>query len=344
MVTQTQDSLTLTQFGAKIAPLFIVLLACIGVRTSLAATYPSAALIVFLWVVTDTMMLSLVARSPGRRPSRRLVLGALAGASIIVWLGSPAALREALLAMPALSIAMAIVVLTHIAWATARARRVFRAAGPAAQDPWLAAASEFLPQFLVRFAGAEMSIIYMALFRWGGPADVPPGCRAFSYHKHLTPMCAALLALSIIEAAIYHLLVGNWSRTAARVMFVLSDVGLIYLIGLIKSFRLRPVLVTPDGLRVRAGLLIDRLIPLDAIASVDSSFPGSDIRDPATLNAALLAWPNIVVRLKEPVARRPFIRRRKPFSRIAFRLDDPEPFVRLLKWQLGQNGNRSEKD
>jgi len=344
MGTQTQDSPALTQFAAKVAPFVIIVLAGVAARTSLAATYPSAALLLFLWLVSDTMMLSLVARCPGRRPSGSLILGTLAGASIIVWFGSPAALREALLAMPSLGISMAIVVLIHVAWATARARSAFRTGANAAQDPWVAAASEFLPQFLGRFAAAELSIIYMALFRWGGPAEVPANSRAFTYHKHLTPMCAVLLALSVIEAAVYHLLVGNWSHTAALVMFVVSDVGLIYLIGLIKSFRLRPILMTPDGLRVRAGFLVDQLIPLDAIAAVDSNFPGGDIRDPGTLNAALLAWPNIVVRLNVPLARRSFMWRWKSFTRAAFRLDDPEPFVRLLRWRLGQNGNHSWKE
>ena len=282
-------------------------------------------------------MLALIARSPDRRPSRHAALGALAAASMTVWLGSPPALRQALLAMPAVIAGTAIAVLAHMAWAGTRAGRVLRSSGSTTTDRWSAAASEFLPPLLLRVAAAELNVIHMALFRWGGPGDVPAGCRAFSYHKHLAPMCAALLILSGIEVAVYHLLVGHWNRTAALVMFVISDVGLVYLIGLIKSFRFKPVLLTPEGVRVRAGFLIDELIPLSTIAGVQTSFAGDDVRDPTTLNAALLAWPNILLKLDEPLSRRSLLPRRGPYRTVAFRLDDPQPFVRLLQWRLGQN-------
>lgn len=340
MNAQSNSNLAPKLFGTKVAPFLVVLLAGGGARTSLATTHPTVALLLFLWIVSDTIMLALIARSPSRRPSWHAIVGALAAASITVWLGSPAALRQALMAMPMITTGMAIVVLIHVAWATARAGREFRRSDASAKGRWIAAASEFVPPALVRFAAAELSVIHMALFRWGGLADVPADSRPFSYHKHLTPMCAALLALSIIEVAVYHLLVGHWNRTAAFVMFIFSDAGLIYLIGLIKSFRFRPVLMTPQGVRIRAGILIDRLVPLDTIASVETNFAGTDVRDPATLNAALIAWPNIVLRLNEPVARRSFLRRREPFSMIVFRLDNPEPFVRLLKWRLDQSGSR----
>jgi hypothetical protein len=77
----------------------------------------------------------------------------------------------------------------------------------------------------VRFARLELTVLHMALLRWGGPADVPPGARAFAYHRHLTPMAATLLALSAIEVAVYHVFLGHWSRWAAVAMFVLSDLG-----------------------------------------------------------------------------------------------------------------------
>ena len=195
--------------------------------------------------------------------------------------------------------------------------------------------SEVLPPAIVRLAAAELSVIYMALFRWGGPADVPPGTRAFAYNRHLTPMCVTLLFLSAIEIAVYHLLVGNWSRVAGYVMFVVSDVGFIYLIGLIKSFRFRPVLMARDGIRVRAGFLIDQFVPFEAIAKIETSFDGASVRDRSTLKASLLAWPNILLRLNAPLPRASVLRRTRPFSVIAFRLDDPEPFLRLLAWRIG---------
>jgi hypothetical protein len=104
---------------------------------------------------------------------------------------------------------MAIIVLGHVAWATARARRVLNGRQDGAKERWISAASEVVPPALIRLAVAELTVIHMALFRWGGPADVPTNARAFPYHRHLTPMCATLLILSAIEIAVYHLLVGH---------------------------------------------------------------------------------------------------------------------------------------
>ncbi|KQN90002.1 hypothetical protein ASE95_14865 [Sphingomonas sp. Leaf231] len=83
-------------------------------------------------------------------------------------------------------------------------------------------------------------------------------------------------------------------------------------------------------------------MPLDAIVAVEGGFTGEEVRDPATLNAALLAWPNIMLRLDHPQHRRSFLKKRGPFVRVAFRLDDPEPFIRLLVWQLGHRASRQD--
>jgi hypothetical protein len=335
MVAQTSDGVGRRHIAASIAPVIIVALAGMAVRTPLATAYPFAALLLFLWVVADTLMLSLIARSVGK-PAWSAVLGVLAGASLTVGLGSPSVMRDVLLETPVLLVTMAAVVLGHVAWAAARAHQAMVMGGSNGKERWMSAASELFPPALVRLAAAEMTVIHMALFRWGGPSDVPANARGFAYHKHLTPMCAALLILSAIEIAVYHLLVGHWSRPAALVMFVLSDVGFVYLVGLIKSFRFRPVLLTPEGVRVRAGFLIDQFVPLDAIVAIEGGFTGEEVRDPKTLNAALLAWPNIMLRLDRPLPRRSVLKKRASFVRVAFRLDEPELFNRLLAWRLGQ--------
>lgn len=335
MVARIDKRVDRRRIAATVVPVVIVSLAGVAVRTPLASAYPLAALLLFLWIVADTLMLALVARSSGR-PERSAVLGALAGASVTVWLGSPAAIRSALRETPIVALMMGAAVLGHVAWATVRARRALTGRGEDRRSEWVSAASAFLPPALVRLAVAELTVIHMAVFRWGGPADVPANARAFAYHRHLTPMCVTLLILSGIEMTVYHLLLGHWSRTAAIAMFILSDVGFVYLLGLIKSFRFRPVLLMPDGIRVRAGFLIDEFIPIDAISTIDGDFGGDEVRDPATLNAALLAWPNVLVRLNRPLHRRSLLGKRTPAVRVAFRLDDPASFTRLLLWRLGQ--------
>ncbi len=325
--------------GGNIASFLIVALAGLAVRIPLATAYPVVTLWLFLWIVADTLMLALVARSAGR-PAWHGVLAVLAGTSLIVAMGAPPALRRVLLETPTMVGPMVASVLAHVVWAAVRARRVLSGPDASRENRWRSAASTLLPPMLVRLAAAEIMVLHMALFRWSGPADVPADARAFAYHRHLTPMCAALLILSAIEMAVYHLLIGHWSRSGAIVMFVLSDVGFVYLIGLIKSFRFRPVLLMPDGIQVRAGFLIDEIVPFDAIVSVDTDFAGDEVRDASTLNAALLAWPNIMLRLDRPRQRRSFLRGGRRFDRIAFRLDEPASFIRLVRWRLGERTDR----
>ncbi|WP_346732032.1 hypothetical protein, partial [Sphingomonas sp. GC_Shp_5] len=318
--------------AATLAPLIVIALAALAIRTPLAAAHALAALLLILWIVPDTLMLARLART--RRPPPQAIVGVLAGACVIVALGAPAPLRAAMTGAPALVAAMLAIVLAHLGWAAVRARRMLGDSA-AAPDRWIAAAGQFAPPLLVRLAAAELRVIHLALFRWGGSADIPADSRGFAYHRHLAPICTALLILSGIETGVYHLLVGHWSRTAALVLFAISDLGFVYLVGLIKSFRLRPILITPDGVRVRGGLLIDQRIDLASITAVATEIVGDEVRAPATLNAALLAWPNVLLRLDPPLLCRTG-RRQRRYTAVAFRLDDPAPFVRLLRWRLGQ--------
>lgn len=318
-----------------IAPYAIVVLGHFAIRTPLATGHSLVAILLLLWVVSETMLLALMMRSQVR-PSLDAIIGALAGAIFTVWLCAPLSAADALRAMPIVAVGLAAIVACHVGWAALRARRILSKSDEQLRDRWISAISELLPPQLVRLAAAELAVIYMALFRWRGPADVPIGCRGFAYHKHLVPMSVTLLALSTIEIAVYHLLLGHWSRIGTIIMFILSDVGFIYLVGLIKSFRFKPILLTRDGVRVRAGFLIDQLIPYEAIQEVGTSFGGEDIRDKTTLNAALLAWPNLLLRLAAPISRRSVLKGNRLYTAVAFRLDDPEPFIRILLWRLGR--------
>lgn len=307
------------------APILLTLAAAMAVRMPIAVAHPLAAGLLFLWVTSDTSLLAVIARAERRRPPVRKVVATLAVAALAALLVPPPPVRAALLSLPGLAAAIAVLILVHLSWALAAALRQWRAAS---QARWIAAASELLPPALVRLAAAELRLLHLALFRWGAPPDVPPGCQGFAYHRHLTPMAVTLLALQTIEVAVHHLLLAHWSAFAAYILFVLSDIGLVYLIGLIKSFRLRPVLLTPEGVRIRTGIAIDRFVPYADIAAVEAAFDSTLVKDRGTLNAGLLAWPNLVLLLHDPLPGR---RRR---TAIAFRLDDPEPFVRALRWQL----------
>ena len=314
-----------------IAPVLVIVGAAALLRLPVAQVYPRAAALLFLWIASDAMMLGLLSRT--RRPGWRAGIAAMASAGMAVFSLSPLPIRAALFAMPWAMMVPVVAIALHGGWGLWRVAARLRAWNPADPDRWPALLEEMLPRPLVRLALAEARLLHLALFRWRAAPDIPAGAEAFAYHRHLQPMMIALLVISCIEITVTHLLVAHWSRTAAMVMFVISDVTLLYLIGLIKSLRLSPVLLTQAGVRLRAGLLVDRTIPYAAIAAVTANPDGETVRAPDSWNIALLAWPNMLIRLSEPLPPRSRWRR-NPVRAVALRLDEPGSFLDALRARL----------
>ncbi|AXJ95430.1 hypothetical protein DM480_07785 [Sphingomonas sp. FARSPH] len=306
----------------------------LAVRSALALEHPRIAALVFLWIACDALTLGLLAHY--RRPLPRQVLATLAGGVFAAWMLSPAPLREAVSAMPWLAAAMLAVVALHVGVRLVRAGALLPNADLRRTEGWRLLLGEMLPMSVARVLVAQVGLLHLALFRWNAPADVPAEARGFAYHRQLAPMMIALTLLSVIEIGVTHLVVRHWSHLAATIMAVVGGWSLLYLIGLIKSLRLRPVLLTPTGVHLRVGMLVDRLVPYADIARIEAEPAGDRVRAADTLNVGLLAWPNLMVHLRQPVPRRGLFGPRPPLAAIAFRLDDPAPFVRLLRWRLGQ--------
>lgn len=322
-------------FARPILPAIAPVLAIVGaaalLRLPIAQAYPRGAALLFLWIASDAMMLGLLSRT--RRPGWRAGIAAMASAGMAVFSLSPPPIRAALFAMPWAMIVPAVAIALHGGWGLWRVAVRLRAWNRTEPDRWSALLEEILPRPLVRLARAEVRLLHLALFRWGVAPEIPAGAQGFAYHRHLQPMMIALLVISCIEITVTHLLVAHWSRTAALVMFVISDVSLLYLIGLIRSLRLSPVLLTETGVRLRAGLLVDRTIPYAAIAAVTANPDGETVRALDSWNIALLAWPNMLIRLSEPLPPRSRWRR-DPVRAVALRLDEPGPFLDALRRKL----------
>jgi hypothetical protein len=335
MTPVTTAPLAWKPLALKAAPFLAVALGALAIRTPLAAHYPKTCALLFLWLCADAAMLPLVARARRDGIDARAAVSLLAAALLGATIAMPAPMREALLAMPLAGAGIGAILAGHIAWGLARARASFAGDAPLGERVEDALA-QLLPRPLVRFASAELSLLHLALFRWGAAPDVPAGQRPFAYHAHLVPIFRVVLALQVAEIAVVHVLVGLWSPTAALILFLLSDLALIYLVGLLKSFRLRPVLASDTGVRVRTGILIERHVAWDDIAAVRTAFDSAEIRRAGTEDAALLAWPNILIQFKSPRPAPSLLRPGRTRDAIAFRLDDPAPFLRLAEWHLAQ--------
>jgi hypothetical protein len=134
--------------------------------------------------------------------------------------------------------------------------------------------------------------------------------------------------------ALVHLLLSRWSGAAALVLGILSGATLVSVVTLILSFRSRPMVLGPDGLRVRAGFLIDAHVPLDEIAFAQSGFAPADYMPGALLKASLLNAPNVVVLLRRDIdLAGPFGKTRRVHA-VALALDEPARFLAAIAAQV----------
>lgn len=308
-----------------------ILLARLATGTQLAARHPYIATGLFVWIAADALMLSLIARSPGRRPALPDATGALAAAALVVLLGAAPTVRASLQAAPMLTGALLLLVVLQAGWIVARAVAAFRGASEQRLDAALAVA---LPAPLLHLAKSEIALLRCLFAAPSAQPHVPPGATGFSCHGQTAPMLWALLGLQSIELGVTHLLISHWSERAAIVLSLLTFGGIVYMIAFIRSLRLHPILLTEDGLHLRTGLLSQRFVRYHEIAEA-LAFPTSEqVNAAETLNMSILAWPNMIVRLREPVPRKRFFRARPPITAIAFRPDRPDAFLATLKQRL----------
>lgn len=311
------------------APLLAILAARIATHSHLAASHPRTAALLFLWLAADALALALIAKAPRNRPRVRALLGAIAAGCIVATLAAAEPVREALLSMPTVVTTMALTVGAYLGWSLWLAALAFRRT-----RSFEAAAAEVLPAPLVRFAAHESAMIRLALFSWGARPQVPEGATAFAYHRVINPMIAAFLVLQIIEILVVDLLVSHWSEWAAWVLLALGVWGALFLIALMKAFRLYPVLLDDRNLRVRAGSVIDMTVPLDAIAALEPSITHAKTKRRDVLNAAILSHPNVVLCLDRPLEYRPLFGKPRMVERVAFRLDQPAPLLEALESRI----------
>ena len=109
--------------------------------------------------------------------------------------------------------------------------------------------------------------LYWSLLRWvSWRPHVPAGTRPFRYVGAVAPLLWAFIGVSALELVVLHLIL-PWAAVRITVD-VLSVWGLVWMLGLMASFRVYPHLVARSGLRIRHGFGTDITVPWDAVAGV----------------------------------------------------------------------------
>lgn len=262
-----------------------------------------AGAITFDLVVAVPLLFYLLVVRAARAPAITLVpvvLGSLFGASLVL----PEEHQRYLDLAGRLAVPLELLLLGYVAVRIYRGRSAPVEGRGGLLERLRATLRQVLPSRLAADAVAhEAALLGYALLAWRARPDVCEGELGFSVHRGngYGGTLAAAGFMTIVETVVVHLLVERWSATAAWVLTALSLYGLVWLLGHFQAVRLRPVLLAPDALYVRIGLLWSARVPYGDIAALERAGAGARARHaPGYLHAVTLGPARLLVELCEP--------------------------------------------
>lgn len=188
--------------------------------------------------------------------------------------------------------------------------------------------SNLFPSRMAPVLITELGILLQALLFWRR-AKVGPGHRSFTSYGTLAPALIAVMAISVVEILILHLILSRFSIRVATIVTVIGAVGFAYMLGLLKSLQSLPTVVGPDEVIARLGGLQEVRFNKREMAEVVLLPPAAALPS-GTTKLSGISSPNVLIRMREPVRMRgPFGQEREVTS-LALRLDREKEFVASL--------------
>jgi hypothetical protein len=127
----------------------------------------------------------------------------------------------------------------------------------------------------------ELSL-YRSLVRWiARRPEVPRGATPIGYSRLVAPMLWLWIFGSTVEVIVVEVVLRHveqpWADAARVPLLVLGIWGVLWMLGMLASYRVRPHLLTETELRVRSGARTWLVLPLaavDATRLVEHEVPG----------------------------------------------------------------------
>jgi hypothetical protein len=195
-----------------------------------------------------------------------------------------------------------------------------------------------------RIADLVESELMMLAYAFGGwwmkPAE--PEGRAITFHERSGwgTILAGILVLLTAEGLGMHLLLGQWSTTAAWVWTALDLWAAAWLLGDYHAMRLRRSDLTADSLHLRLGMRWQLSVPLTSIESIEAVGSEEEWKRRGVLKAAMLDEPRWLVTLREPMVARGIAGLRKEVRAIAM-LPDEDDAISGLRTAVSAAGTRA---
>lgn len=191
-----------------------------------------------------------------------------------------------------------------------------------------------LSGFALEAVVMEISVIYYGFFAW---KKRNPATGEYSYHRESggTILWVLILFLVAVETVVFHLLITQWSVTAAWIFSGLSLYSGMQVLGIFKAAAHRPILLLKDSVRLRYGLMNEVDISYDQIAEIAPASGLGDQEEYTPISPlGQLENQNIQIILRNPAIMRGFYGIKKKTTRLAFHADQPEAFIKAVEKNL----------
>jgi hypothetical protein len=287
-----------------------------------------------LTLVVPALYWLLVIRPAGASSTRVVAVFVLSilGARLVLLPGQ----REYLLYARFLVAPFELALMAYVVVKVRRAARGFRGAAAEADVPEkiaAALANAFPYPIVGRVFTTEFVLAYYALLSWRRPPHVPPGARAFTFHRKsgLIGLLCAVIGAAVVELFVVHLVVHAFSARAAWLLTALSVFGVLWLVGFTRAIVQRPLLVHAGGVTVRSGALWTLEVPATAIAGLDTgrvAVPPRGAEGHLRIGGSGRA--TALITLREPLVAAGAYGRTKPARTVSITLDEPVAFAEAV--------------
>ncbi len=186
---------------------------------------------------------------------------------------------------------------------------------------------------LAGIVAAELAVFYYALFSWRARPCAEAGYQTFTCTEASGyGLFSILVILALIfEGLPMHFVLLRWSHVAAWICTAIDLHGLMWLIAIRRSVRLRPILIGEEFIFLRAGFMWQIDIPRENIAAlrrVSGSPPNR--KTPGYLRMVIINEPQYIIELTEPAVAHGLYGRSRRVTRIGIAVDDPRTFAAAL--------------
>ena len=187
--------------------------------------------------------------------------------------------------------------------------------------------------------------LYRSLARWvARRPDVPRGATPIGYSRLVAPMLWLWIFGSTVEVIVVEVVLRHldqpWANAIRVPLLVLGIWGVVWMLGMMASYRVRPHLLTNPELLVRSGALTWLAVPLEAVEStrpVQHELPGVirslHIDGPLALVGAG-SRTNLELALTAPTTV-PTSKGEVTVSRVGIWVDEPREIAVQLRLRLG---------